>query len=116
MSHPHLQWVGHLAEISEVCNLQGLYPLKDEWMIAYYLETRLADQVVTQQQKWLWSKYSVNSTINQILAENPQEVDFKLEGSGGSTLVDTLSKYYLSSSDEQYFVLFQDCENMMFMD
>ena len=39
-----------------------------------------------------------------------------MEGSGGSTLVDALSKLYLSSSDEQYFVLFQDCEDMMFMD
>ena len=61
-------------------------------MIGYPLETLLADQVVTQQQKWLWSKDSVNSTINQRLVEQTQEVDFKLEGSGGSTLVDTLSK------------------------
>ena len=61
-------------------------------MIGYALETRFADQVVTQQQKWLWSKDSANSTINQRLAERTQEVDFKLEGSGGSNLVDTLSK------------------------
>ena len=42
--------------LTEVCNLQGLYPLKDEWVIGYSLETRLVDQVVTQQQKWLWLK------------------------------------------------------------
>ena len=35
---------------------------------------------------------TVNSTISQRLAEQTQEMDFKLEGSGGSTLVDTLSK------------------------
>ena len=61
-------------------------------MVGFSLETRLVDQVVTQQQKWLWSKDSVNSTINQRLAEQTHEMDFKLEGSGGSTLVDTLSK------------------------
>ena len=61
-------------------------------MICYSLETRLADQEITQQQKWLWPKDSVNSTVNQRLTEKTQEVDFKLEGSGGSTLVDTLSK------------------------
>ena len=61
-------------------------------MINYSMETRLVDQVVTQQQMWLWSKDSVNSTINQRLVEQTQQVDFKLEGSGGSTLVDTLSK------------------------
>ena len=58
----------------------------------------------------------MNSTINQRLVEQTQEMNFKLEGSGGSTLDDTLRKQYLSSSDELYFVLFQDCENMMFMD
>ena len=61
-------------------------------MIGYSLGTRLVDQVATPQQKWLWSKDSVNSTINQRLSEQTQEVDFKLEGSGGSTMVDTLSK------------------------
>ena len=85
-------------------------------MIGYSLETWVADQEVIQLQMWLWSKDSVNSAINQRLAEQAQEVDFKLEGSGGSTLVDTLSKKYLSSSDEQYFVLYQDCKNMMFVD
>ena len=72
--------------------MQGLHPLKDEWMIGYSLETRLVDQLVTQQQRWLFSKDSVNSTIKQRLIEQTQEVNFKLEGSGGSTLVDTLSK------------------------
>ena len=61
-------------------------------MIGYSLEAQLVDQLVTQQQMWLWSKDSVNSTIKQRLIEQTQEVDFKLEGSGGSTLVDTLSK------------------------
>ena len=42
-------------------------------MIGDSLETRLVDQVVTQQQKWLWSKDTVNSTINQRLAEQTQE-------------------------------------------
>ena len=61
-------------------------------MTGYSLETRLVDQLMTQQQRWLWSKDSVNSTIKQRLIEQTQEVDFKLEGSGVSTLVDTLSK------------------------
>ena len=61
-------------------------------MIGYSLETRLVDQLVTQQRTLLWSKDSVNSTIKQRLMEQTQEVYFKLEGSGGSTLVDTLSK------------------------
>ena len=60
----------------------------DDWLLP---ETQLVDQLVTQQQMWLWSKDSVNSTIKQWLIEQTQEVDFKLEGSGGSTLVDTLS-------------------------
>ena len=54
----------------------------------------------TQQLKWLWSKDSMNSTINQRLVEQIQEMNCKLEGSGGSTLDDTLGKQYLSSSDE----------------
>ena len=54
----------------------------------------------TQQLMWLWSKDSMSSTINQRLVEQTQEMNFKLEGSGGSTLVDTLRKQYLSSSDE----------------
>ena len=38
---------------------------------------------------------------HQRLVEQTQEMNFKLEGSGGSTLVDdTLRKQYLSSSDE----------------
>ena len=61
-------------------------------MAGYSLETRLVDQLIIQQQRWIWSKDSVNSTIRQRLIEQTQEVDFKLEGSGGSTLVDTLSK------------------------
>ena len=84
-------------------------------MFGCSLKTRLADQTKTQQLKWLWSKDSMNSTINQRLVEPTQEMNFKLEGSGGSTLDDNLRKQYLSSCDEQYFVLFQDCENMMSM-
>ena len=83
-------------------------------MFGCSLKTRLADQTKTQQLKWLWSKDSMNSTINQRLVEQTQEMNFKLEGSGGSTLDDTLRKQYLS--EQYYFVLFQDCENMMFMD
>ena len=86
--------------VTEVDNLQGLYPLRDVWIISCSLKTRLVDQVNTQQQKWIWSKDSMNSTINQRLVEQTQEMDFKLEGSGGSTLDDTLRKQYLSSSDE----------------
>ena len=69
-------------------------------MFGCTLKPRLADQTKTQQLKRLWSKDSMNSTINQKLVEQTQEMDFKLEGSGGSTLVDTLRKQYLSSSDE----------------
>ena len=81
-----------LVNLTEIDNLQGLYPLKDEWIISFSLETRLVDQMNTQQQKWIWSKDSINSTINQRLAEQTQEVDFKLKGSAGSTLDDTLRK------------------------
>ena len=88
------------AIVTEVDNLQGIYPLKDEWVFGCSLKTRLADQTKTQQLKWLWSKDSMNSTINQSLVEQTQEINFKLEGSGGSTLSDTLRKQYLSSSDE----------------
>ena len=76
-----------LVNLTEVDNLQGIYPLKDEWVFGCSLKTRLADQTKTQQLKWLWSKDSMNSTINQRLVEQTQEVNFKLEGSGGSTLV-----------------------------
>ena len=86
--------------LTEVGNLQRIYPLKDEWVFGCSLETRLVDQTKTQQLKWLWSKDSMNSTINQRLVEQTQETNFKLEGSGGSTLGDTLRKQYLSSSDE----------------
>ena len=89
-----------LDNLTEVDNLQGLYPLKDEWIKSCSLKTRLVDQVNTQQQKWIWSKDSMNSTINQRWVEQTQEMDFKLEGSGGSSLDDTLRKQYLSSSDE----------------
>ena len=64
------------------------------------LKTRLADQTKTQQLKWLWSKDLMNSTINHRLVEQTQEINFKLEDSGSSTLGDTLRKQYLSSSDE----------------
>ena len=43
-------------------------------MVGYSLETQLADQVVVQQQKWIWSKDSMNSTINQRLVEQTQEI------------------------------------------
>ena len=86
--------------LTEVDNLQGIYPLKDELLFGCFLKTRLADQTKTQQLKWLWSKDSMNSTIHQGLVEQTQEMNFKLEGRGGSTLDDTLRKQYLSSSDE----------------
>ena len=73
----HMKRVTPLLEVinlTEVDNLQGWYPLKDEWMVGYSLETRLEDQVVTQQQKWIWSKDSMNSTINQRLVEQTQEI------------------------------------------
>ena len=88
------------VKLTGVWILQGIYPLKDEWVFGCSLKTRLADQTKTQQLKWLWSKDSMNSTINQRLVEQTQEMNFKLEGSGGSTLDDTLRKQYLSSSDE----------------
>ena len=79
---------------------QGIYPLNDEWVFGCSLKTRLADQTKTQQLMLLWSKDSMNSTINQRLVEQTQEMNFKLESSGGSTFDDTLRKQYLSSSDE----------------
>ena len=77
-----------------------MYPLKDEWVFGCSLKTRLADQTKTPQLKWLWSKDTKDSTINQRLVEQTQEMNFRLGGSGGSTLDDTLRKQYLSSSDE----------------
>ena len=56
-------------------------------MFGCSLKTRLADQTKTQQLKWLWSKDSMNSTINLRVVEQTQETKFELEGSGGSTLV-----------------------------
>ena len=76
-----------LVNLTEVGNLQGIYPLKDEWVFGCSLKTRLADQTKTQQLKWLWSKDSMNSTINLRVVEQTQETNFELEGSGGSTLV-----------------------------
>ena len=89
-----------VCDLTEVWILQGIYPLKDEWVFGCSLKTRLADQTETQQLKWLWSKDSMDSTINQRLVDQTQEMNFKLEGNGGSTLDDTLRKHYLSSSDE----------------
>ena len=88
------------CRLTEVWILQGIYPLKDEWVFGCSLKTRLADQTKTQQLKWLRSKDSMNSIINQRLVEQTQEMNFKLEGSGGSAWDDTLRKQYLSSSDE----------------
>ena len=34
-----------LVNLTEVHNLQGLYPLKDEWIISCSLETRLVDKM-----------------------------------------------------------------------
>ena len=92
--------IKYIRLVTEVGNLQGIYQLKDEWVLGCSLKTRLADQTKTQQLKWLWSKDSMDSTINEILVEQTQEINFKLEGSGGSTLGDTLRKQYLSSFDE----------------
>ena len=60
-------------QLTEVDNLEGIYPLKDEWVFGYSLKTRLADQTKTQQLKWLWSNDTKDSTINQILVEQTQE-------------------------------------------
>ena len=34
----------HLPRVTEVDNLQGICPLKDEWVFCCSLKTRLADQ------------------------------------------------------------------------
>ena len=34
-----------LVNLAEVDNLQGLYPLKDQWVISCSLKTRLVDQM-----------------------------------------------------------------------
>ena len=62
-----------LVNLTEADNLQGIYPLKDEWVFGYSLKTRLADQTKTQQLKWVWSNDTKDSTINQILVEQTQE-------------------------------------------
>ena len=61
------------GQVTEVDNLQGIYPLKDEWVFGCSLKTRLADQTKTQQLKWLWSTDTKDSTINQRLVEQTQE-------------------------------------------
>ena len=53
--------------------LQGICPLKGEWVFGCSLKTRLADQTKTQQLKWLWSNDTKDSTINQRLVEQIQE-------------------------------------------
>ena len=35
----------HHDSITEVDNLQGMYPLKDEWVFSCSLKTRLVDQM-----------------------------------------------------------------------
>ena len=65
-----------LLNLTEVDNQQGIYPLKDEWVFGC---SRFADQTKTQQLKWLWSKDSMNSTINQRFVEQTHEINFKLE-------------------------------------
>ena len=60
----------------------------------YSLETRLVDLYQFNNKDVLDQKHSKDSTINQRLVEQIQQVNFKLEVSGGSTLVDTLRKYY----------------------
>ena len=62
-----------LYVVREVWILQGIYPLKDEWVFGCSLKTRLADQTKTQQLKWLWSNDTKDSTINQRLVEQTQE-------------------------------------------
>ena len=52
----HLEQVHHIFGLTEVWILQGIYPLKDEWVFGCSLKTRLADQTKSQQLKWLWSK------------------------------------------------------------
>ena len=59
--------------LTEVWILQGIYPLKDEWVFGCSLKTRLADQTKTQQLKWLWSNDTKDSTIIQRLVEQTQE-------------------------------------------
>ena len=61
-----------LVNLTEVWILQGIYPLKDEWVFGCSMKTRLVDQTKTLQLKWLWSKDSMNSTMNQRLVEQTQ--------------------------------------------
>ena len=67
--HLFLSFSIFLVVITEVWILQGIYPLVDECVFGCSLKTRLADQTKTQQLKWLWSKDSMNSKINQRLVE-----------------------------------------------
>ena len=71
-------------------------------MVVWLLPEKLGWQIKqkTQQLKWLWSNDTKDSTINQRLVEQNTRGNFRLEGSGSSTLDDTLRKQYLSSSDE----------------
>ena len=42
-----------LVNLTEVDNLHGICPLKDEWVIGCSLKPRLEDQTKTQLLKWL---------------------------------------------------------------
>ena len=64
--------------ITEVDNLQGLYPLKDEWIISCSLETWLVDQMKSSTTEVEMVKRLMDSRMNQRLAEQTQEMDFKL--------------------------------------
>ena len=44
----------YCCQVTEVDNLHGIYPLKDEWVFGCSLKTRLPHQTKTQQLKWLW--------------------------------------------------------------
>ena len=53
-----------LVNLTEVDNLQGIYPLEDEWVFGYSLKTRLADQTKNSTTEVVMVK-RLNELINQ---------------------------------------------------
>ena len=51
-----------LVTLAEVDNLQGIYPLKDDWVFGCSLKTRLADQ-------------TINSTTDVVIVKRLNELN-----------------------------------------
>ena len=104
-----------LVNLTEVDNLQGLYPLKDEWIISCSLETlgRSNEKLNNRSgngQKTLWTQQSTSEWLNK-----RKRWTLSCEGSGAAP-GDTLNKALQTLFAEYYLLYFRRCENIMFVD